>query len=964
MSADSLIVAPYGVDPLPLLAKRLLVRHADELPDLTRHVALFPHPGAASRFRAALLDAARQHGINAILPPWIGTLSAWLTTQQTVSVKPLTPAARELVLLQALAPFSELTERFSSWSIIDGVLPLFDELTSNVAPLPRDRAGIRQLLSSSYGITGAFAPLDQEANWVYELWHAWGAHLEANAWQDATTVRCAALAQTTPPADVNFYVAADIDMSTMERDWLRRLHNHDQLTVLVQSHGTAKTGYHPDQPVAALLTDLGFDPTPPPTRNAYGHVLDEVFRTDNAELGLRARTVAHTHPQNPLRDRLALYVADDLEQEARAIELQIRRWRLAGLHDIAIVTHDRKLARRIRALLERANISLHDSAGWALSTTSAATALARWLECCEQQFAYRPLLDFLKSPFVTLNLPPDRYGRAVRQLEHGLIRRYRIHGGLERYRAAWRHRPAAVNAEEWANVGELLDQLAAAAEPLQRLVKRTPSDAPAVYLARLDESLKQLGLVQRFQADPAGRELLAALGSLRVAPPSHNSQLTYPAFRNWLQRELERRRFRPIVADTNVRLMGFADSDYCHFDAVIIAGCTADHMPGRVAPSPFFNEAVRATLGLPTTADRMSRGLHHFRRLLEAAPHVLLSYRRYDARESLLPSPWLERLVAFHRLAYGAISDGGLTALVRTPQTLLAQQDAPLPSPAGMPAPRLTPDLLPKTWTASAHQRLLDCPFQFSASDVLGLAALDTVPEEIERSHYGERVHRILHAFHHGVAGLPGPWNGPLLPSARAAAEQLLRDIAHAVFAQDLSHRFTARAWLYHWQDMIPAYLDWLQSHWAVGVNTEASELKMERTIYIDNAPLVLRGRIDRMDRGVGGKIVIDYKTGQLPDLATIISGEQIQLAFYTLLLEAPVQSAFYLGLRERPINAGRELSGDVLASLRKGLLERVITMANAIAGGAGLPAWGDHQTCERCRYEGTCRRALWTTAQ
>lgn len=966
MSADSLIVAPYGVDPLPLLAKHLLVHHADELPDLTRHVALFPHPGIASRFRAALLDAARQQGIDAILPPWTGTLAAWLATQRTSSAKALTPAARELVLLQALAPFPDLIERFGSWSIIDGVLPLFDELASNAAPLPRDHAGIRQLLSGSYGVTAPFPPLDQEANWVFGLWRAWGAHLEANAWQDTTTLHCAALAEilATLPADTQFYVAADIGMPVTEREWLRRLHEQQRLTLLVQGQTMATTGYHPDQPVAALLSHLGFAPASRPAEDAYGQFLDEVFRTDGAELGVRAHAMTLAHAQSPLLDRLTLYVADDLEQEARAVELQVRRWRLAGLRDIAVVTHDRKLARRVRALLERANIPLLDRAGWALSTTSAATALARWLECCEQGFAHRPLLDFLKSPFVTLNLAADRYGRAVRQLEHDLIRRHRINGGLDRYRSAWRHRPAGASAEEWAAVGELLGQLAAAAEPLERLVKQSQLNAPALYLDRLDESLKRLGLTQRFQADPAGREMLAAIGTLRAAPPARSSHLTYPAFRNWFQRELERRRFRPDVADAHVRLMGPADSSYCRFDAVVIAGCTADHMPGSSAPSPFFNEAVRMKLGLPTSVDRLSRGLHHFRRLLDAAPRVLLSYRRTETREPLLPSPWLERLSAFHRLAYGAISDGGLSHLVRSSQTLLCERDAALPSPGAMPSPQLTPDLFPHAWTASTHQRMLDCPYQFYAADVLGLAVLDTVPEEIERSHYGERVHRILHAFHHGLPGLPGPWSGSLPPSERVAAEQLLRDITESVFAPDLSRRFTARAWLYHWQQTIPAYLDWLQTHWAAGTSAQASELKTERTIYIDNTPLVLKGRIDRLDRGTDGNIVIDYKTGQLPDFEAVTSGEQIQLPFYTLLLETPTQSAFYLGLRGQPINASRTLSGDLLASLRNALLQRVITTATAIVHGAGLPAWGDHQTCERCDYEGVCRRGLWTITQ
>ena len=51
-------------------------------------------------------------------------------------------------------------------------------------------------------------------------------------------------------------------------------------------------------------------------------------------------------------------------------------------------------------LLDRAGITLQDSGGWALSTTSAAAALECWLQTVEEDFAHQPLLAVLKSPFI------------------------------------------------------------------------------------------------------------------------------------------------------------------------------------------------------------------------------------------------------------------------------------------------------------------------------------------------------------------------------------------------------------------------------------------------------------------------------------------------------------------------------------------------------------------------------------
>ena len=99
-----------------------------------------------------------------------------------------------------------------------------------------------------------------------------------------------------------------------------------------------------------------------------------------------------------------------------------------------MVTEDRRLARRVRALLERAGIALQDSGGWALSTTSAAAALERWLETVEEDFAHQPLLDVLKSPFVCPPQEREAHLASVHRLEQDIILHEQIARGLERYR--------------------------------------------------------------------------------------------------------------------------------------------------------------------------------------------------------------------------------------------------------------------------------------------------------------------------------------------------------------------------------------------------------------------------------------------------------------------------------------------------------------------------------------------------
>src|SRR5204863_1320866 len=122
--------------------------------------------------------------------------------------------------------------------------------------------------------------------------------------------------------------------------------------------------------------------------------------------------------------------AGGAEHEARCVDLAVRQALLAGTQDVVVLTQDRRLARRLRALLERAGVPLQDHAGWALSTSRAAAALDAWLECLEGRFRYRPLLDLLKSGFAKVD--PE----ALDRLERRVICGQGIDGGLSALIAA------------------------------------------------------------------------------------------------------------------------------------------------------------------------------------------------------------------------------------------------------------------------------------------------------------------------------------------------------------------------------------------------------------------------------------------------------------------------------------------------------------------------------------------------
>ena len=128
---------------------------------------------------------------------------------------------------------------------------------------------------------------------------------------------------------------------------------------------------------------------------------------DYAGMRERARELQAAQPRSPIAGRLRIFGAANAEQEAQAVDVTVREWLLAGKRRIGIVVQDRSVARRARALPERARVLVKDEAGWAFSTTSAATVIGRWLDVAGTDCYYRDLLDLLKSPFVFHDWPRE-----------------------------------------------------------------------------------------------------------------------------------------------------------------------------------------------------------------------------------------------------------------------------------------------------------------------------------------------------------------------------------------------------------------------------------------------------------------------------------------------------------------------------------------------------------------------------
>ena len=945
LPSSSRILVPYHQDPLEVLAKLVLKRYRYNLPDLTECVVLLPQSLDAARLRRYLLDEAITLGYQALLGPSILSLHQFLNQVAPLATAPLSPQAQELILIETLSEHRRLFSDSDPWLLAANLLDLFGQLTLYRVTLPTELDAFIKRLSNAYQL-GARSPaaLSMEANLVHTLWHAWHRQLHEEGSLDPQAAYIAQLDNSLDrlAPNLHIFLAGQTAASPSEQRWMDVLTDRDRLTVIMDGH---------------TCDDIPADP--------YTRYLDQVFATMQSDVvhapfKERAQQFAAHYSTSPAGERLFVYAAPSAEAEARGIDIQVRRWMLQGKQRIAIVSDDRRLARRVRALLERADINLNDSAGWALSTTAAAAVLERWLECVEEDFFYQPLTDLLKSPFIFPHHDRNELLQAVYRFEQDLVLHENIPRNLQRYRThlAYRHSrwPQALGAR----LRSLLDDIESAAKPLLSLLLGKRAQSPQRWLDALEESLLGLGLVESFKRDAAGGRILQELQVMRQALTGRHLKMAWREFRTWLGRTLERYNFQPPTSTSAIQLLSLEQSTLAHYDGLIIAGATAQHLPGSGQASPFFNEAVRRELGLPGFLQHRTMRFHYFRRLLQAAPQVCITTRREEANEAILPSPWLDALQSFHRFSYGTpLNDDDLGILVDNPQSQVIRSDShELPLPRTMPGPAVTANLIPDKLSANAYQQLINCPYQFFAARCLQLTAPEEVREALEKSDYGQRIHLALHAFHNDVQGYPGPFQQIVTIANREFAIACLQDISQAVFAKDLEDNFMHRGWLQRWRQIIPQYIDWQierAEHWRVTA-TEAAHEKPYRG-------LMLKGRIDRIDHSSDGDSIVDYKTGTTPQQDAVLNGEEVQLPFYALLMDDAIHQVEYLSLDANRFGSRTVLQGDELHAIVEQNGERLNALMTELAMGAPLPAWGDELTCRYCPMAGICRRPAWKDA-
>ena len=905
------------------LAGLILKQHQRQLPDLS-HVHIFlPNALATQQLRYAF---SQQHQ-GSILGLNITSLEQWLEYfSDNIEQKSLPMPGRQLILLDALKQYPKLFNNDNIWQVCDSLLALFDELSQYAAPLMQlDAQQWQSKLQQAYDAEHALHYLNQEAKLVHTLWQAWQIQLQEMQLLDASQAYQQALAQDLPALDKSscFYVIHDNNLSQSELQFYQNLANTYELYFIQQTAQQSSTDKN------TLATFL---------EQAYDHSHSLKTRAENFK------------QENDIASTLQLFNARSNEEEAQAVCLQSRLYLLDGYDNIAIITEDRKLARRVRAILEQDNIGVRDTAGWLLPTTSAATIIERWLECIEEDFAHQPMLDLLKSPFFCTVEKKDEHLALVYRFEQDIIQHENIPQNIQRYQQALGFRQRRLthwNPQQFEQLSDLLKQLETQALPLLKLQQSQQTQSVSIFLNTLIDSLQQLHIFQQLEQDQAGQCILRSLEQMQYATEFAKPEMHWQDFRIWLANTLESQSFTPHNQQSPVQLMNMQQAQYCHFDAIIMASANKQNLPGSASKSSFFNQSVRHALALPYWQQQKAQAFHLFKCLLQSAEKIFISHTGEINGEYIPSSPWLSSLSDFASQALDInLYQNNLSHLLSQLQQQHTQNTANLPTESKQPKPVIPDALIPQTYSATRYQRLINCPYLFFAADVLMLRASDEIKDSLQKPEYGEKVHHILHLFHQQISLINA--------DNRTPAIELLKQLSQTEFTKDLEDNVHHRGWLKRWLDIIPAYIDWQierQQTWHI----DKMEQKLETTI---KHQYQLRGRLDRIDKQQHQFSIIDYKTGRTASQADVNSGEDVQLVSYAMLMD-DVQEVTYLSL-DKTVKNTATLYDDELDELKQLNLQRLESLLESLQEGAALSAWGDEKVCGFCDMSGLCRKQSW----
>jgi len=572
-------------------------------------------------------------------------------------------------------------------------------------------------------------------------------------------------------------------------------------------------------------------------------------------------------------DDIALIEAAEPRLEAVAIAVAMRNVLERPGETVALITPDRRLARRVISELDRFGITANDSAGQPLDATAPGTLLTALLKVVFEPGDPVALLGLLKHPLCRLGRVPIEARNAARAIELLVLRgtvafadggalATLVKERLDEIEAlpageAGRllSRPARhINASEYEAVRQFAADFEAAIAPLSTLRKADPAELSdyAIAITKALEALSRdpAGHPKELYAGENGAALAGLLSELVAAP---RTGFAFPPY------ELPDA-IAALSAGVTVKprgglsarafVWGTLEARLETIDTAILGSLNEGVWPAGARNGAFLSRLMRREIALDPPERRIGLAAHDFWMAMGAERVILTRSRRMDGAPTLA-SRWLQRLTTLAGPeATKAIRERGDIFLAAA-EGLDAAQDTPRIS---RPEPRPPVETRPRRYSVTEVETLIRDPYAIHAKRILKLEPLPPLMRAPHAAERGSLVHAVVADF--VLKGID--------PMATDAAEDLIA-IAREHFDREALPPDVEAVWWPRMVGTIGHFLAWERDRHAT-----LRERMAERqgTSDFPAIGIKLTGRSDRIDRLSDGSLVIlDFKTGTQPSV-------------------------------------------------------------------------------------------------
>lgn len=573
-----------------------------------------------------------------------------------------------------------------------------------------------------------------------------------------------------------------------------------------------------------------------------------------------------------LQDRLPLtendlnierYDCTAPQEEALTIALTLRGVLEDPTKTAALVTPDRRLAKRVAMACNRWGIQIDDSGGQGLADTTVGTYLRLCMEALCADIKPVALLDFCKH---TLCLPPSTndWRSQIRALDLNLMRGPAFAGGMKAYDDKLK-----TLKENAAPFKATLDIIGKAFAPLLAISHSAPFETWCNAHLKVCENFCDPSILWAGQDGESAAAFFTTLQEQSgLLPP-----LTGKEYLAVLEQAMVAITVRPAYGlHPRLMVLGQLEARLVEADVMILSGLNEGTWPPAPTIDPWMSRPMRKRFGLPPLERSIGLSAHDFAQSLCAQKVILTRSLRVDGTPTV-PSRWLQRMDAVLQacgLPADILQQGDALQIAR--QMDHVDRYAPVERPAPTPPVSARPRKLSVTQIDS----WINDPYSIYAKEILKLKPLKPLEQDLDAAMRGTLIHDVLDQFVAAHKGeLPANAKDIFMTIARKELDALSLDADIRAF----------------WEPRLLKIAAWVvdaENTWREDMRPASLETKGTMIFNGPAGDFTLSARADRIDQSRDGKTgaLIDYKSGGTYSKTGMKNGQYPQLPLEALILE------------------------------------------------------------------------------